>query len=359
MLKEHYWIEQWAKVRQDEMVRFPETFDIHEVYLKEMTREDFETAFQNIWQVFNDIYGAIAIAPATFGLPLYECDVYSRYSTQARTSRIAPFRPAELLFNLFTSGEVTGGALVVDSHLFKQVNGVKNLPILFERLGDYGFYFEGLKAFKVGNSVVEMTYPDNPNLLTVLKRMADKAKMANRILDFYSCHYKLFKDDEQTADYGLGADMVADKMHTDEERQFVFELDGILRSKGYFSQALDWNEGPTFAYYGKESELKSKGPYHFLLVSWKTKLMLYLRIRNVSKCLDFLEDCPETVKAIFRWGDKGCAKRVEKSCTFGQEYTFEGKTYWRCGCCNAPFYFSPKIEDIPYYMTLIELGLKK
>jgi len=32
---------------------------------------------------------------------------------------------------------------------------------------------------------------------------------------------------------------------------------------------------------------------------------------------------------------------------------------WRCGCCSAPFYFSPIKDDIPHYIKLVELGLKK
>ncbi|GAU76730.1 hypothetical protein [Fusibacter sp. 3D3] len=77
-------------------------------------------------------------------------------------------------------------------------------------------------------------------------------------------------------------------MHTEEEKKFVYEMDAILKNRGDFSQKLDWNEGPTYVYYGKESELKSKGPYQFLMVSWKTKLLLFLRIRNAAKCMAYL-----------------------------------------------------------------------
>ncbi len=236
---------------------------------------------------------------------------------------------------------------------------LKNTGILFERLSDYGFYFEGLNGFKIKKKNIELTFPDNANVLAVLKLMADKANHTSRLNDFYTCHYKIFKDDLYTADYGRGADMVADKMHSEEEKRFVFEMDLVLKKMGYLSQALDWNEGPTYAYYGKESELKSKGPYHFLMVSWKTKLLLFLRIRNATKCLDYLKTCPDTVKQVFLWSDSGCKKRIEKSCQIGQEYTIDGTTYWRCGCCNAPFYFSPRIEDISYYLELVRIGLMK
>ena len=76
-------------------------------------------------------------------------------------------------------------------------------------------------------------------------------------------------------------------------------------------------------------------------------------------CLDYLKHCPDTVKQIFLRGDSGCKNRLNGTCKFGQEYSIDGDTYWRCGCCNAPFYFKPIKEDIPHYIKLVELGLKK
>lgn len=359
LLNGNYWIEEWAKVRQDEMVSLPNKIEIHSDFLHAINKDDFTTAFHNIWQMFSNIYGDITKLPSTFEMPLYKLEAYTSFTSQARESRNAPYRPLKFLFNLLISGKLHNDVLMVDINQFKAVNDVKNIRVLFEKLSEYGFFFDGLKDFKINKIDIEISYPDNPNILTVLKSIADKVNHTNRLTDFYSCHYKLLKDDICTADYGLGADIIADKMHTEEEKIFVYEMDAVLKNSGYFSQNLDWNEGPTYAYYGKESELKSKGPYQFLMVSWKTKLLLFLRIRNAAKCMAYLKECPESVKQIFLWSDSGCAKYVNKSCKIGQEYTIDDTTYWRCGCCNAPFYFSPRIEDIPYYFELVKLGLKK
>lgn len=353
------WITEWAKIRQDEVVDCPERFDLHSCYLQHMSEEELFDAFFSVSQLFKTIYRDVQAFPESFGMPLHERSVYNQFSTQARESRNAPYRPIKLLYDLLNSGELCSEQLVVDVSQFKLVNDVKHLPKLFERLSEYGFYIEGLKHNKIANATLEISYPDNACMLIVLKLMASKASNTNRLTDFYSCHYKLFKDDMTTANYGLGADQVADKMHAEHDKQFVYEMDALLKDRGYFSQALDWNEGPTYAYYEKESELKSKGPYHFMLVSWKSKLLLYLRIRNAEKCMAYLETCPDTVKAVFKWGDIGCAKRMEKSCISGQTYTIDGTEYWRCGCCNAPFYFEPRLEDIPHYLELVKLGAKK
>lgn len=354
-----YWIQEWAKVRQDEVVRLPENLDVHECFLKLISKADFDAAFREAWELYNSIYADIAKQPEAFGMPLFRSEDYGDFTTQARDSRSAAYRPLHLLYNLLITGDFEDGVFMTATDKFKAMNKVKNVPVLLERLGDYGFFFEGLKNFKPSDQGILMYYPDNANVITVLKLMADKARLTNRLNDFFSCHYRLFQDDMNTVNYGHGADVVADKMHTKEEQEFVYEMDATLREMGYFSQPKAWNEGPGYAYYDKESAMKANGPYHYWMLSWKTKLVLYLRIRNASKCLAYLNQCPDTVKRIFLSGDSGCSKRLNGSCQFGQEYTVDENTYWKCGCCNAPFYFSPIREDIPHYIKLVELGLEK
>ncbi|WP_313563477.1 hypothetical protein [Ruminiclostridium cellobioparum] len=354
-----YWIQEWAKVRQDEVVRLPENFDVHECFLKLVSKADFEIAFREIWGIYTSIYSDIAKFPETFGMPLYKPEDFNCFTTQARDSRNAAYRPFSLLYNLLISGDFQNGDFLIDVTDFKAINKIKNVHHLFKRLGDYGFFFEGLKNYKVTNQRILMFYPDNANIMHVLKLMADKAYITSRLNDFYCCHYKLFQDDMNTVNYGNSADIVADKMHTKEEQEFVYTIDAVLREKGYFTQPKAWNEGPGYAYYDKESVMKANGPYHYWMLSWKTKLVLYLRIRNASKCLEYLKHCPDTVKQIFLRGDSGCKKRLDGTCQSGQEYTIDGITYWRCGCCNAPFYFSPIKHDIPHYIKLVEIGLKK
>jgi hypothetical protein len=358
-MEDIYWIQEWAKLRQNEVVRLPENFEIHDCFLKHIKRDDFELAFKEMWNIYINIYGDIADFPERFGMPLYKRADYKSFTVQERESRSAPYRPLKLLFNLLISGNLESGNLIIDTNAFKAVNDVKNVHNLFERLSDYGFLFEGLKNFKVTKQNIIVIYPDNANVLVVLKLMADKANKTNRLNDFLCCHYKLFQDDMNTVNYGYGADIVADKMHTEQEKQFIYSMDAVLREKGYLTNTRGWNEGPGYAYYEKESDMKTRGPYHYLMLSWKTKLVLYLRIRNASKCLEYLEQCPDTVKQMFLWSDNGCNNRRSGTCKMGQEYTIDGNTYWKCGCCNAPFHCSPNIEDISHYIKLVEIGLRK
>lgn len=354
-----YWIHEWAKIRQAEVVRLPDSLNVHNCFLNSISKTEFDSVFREIWNMYVNIYGDILKSPERFGMPLYKIEEYNCFSTQARASRIAPYRPFHLLYNMLITGVYVNGDFIVDNNKFKAINKVKNVHILFERLSDYGFFFEGLKNYNVMNQDITMLYPDNPILMLVLKLMADKAYIMNRLDNFFCCHYKLFQDDMNTVNYGYGADVVADKMHTKEEQEFIYAMDNELKNKGYFAHLRGWNEGPGYAYYDKERIMKSKGPYLYWLLSWKTHLILYLRIRNVSKCLEYIKQCPDSMRQIFLHGDSGCENRVKGTCKFGQEYTIDGITYWKCGCCNAPFYFHPIKEDIPHYIRLVELGGEK
>ena len=39
MTENIYWIQEWAKVRQDEVVRLPNSFEVHDIFLNHMSKE--------------------------------------------------------------------------------------------------------------------------------------------------------------------------------------------------------------------------------------------------------------------------------------------------------------------------------
>jgi len=354
-----YWVQEWGRVRQKEIVRYPKSFIIHQAYTTMLSKEDLIVAFEEIWNLYFEVYGEITQSPEEFGMPLHKIEDFNAFTRQARESRSAPYRPFNLLYHLFLSGEFINSDFIVDIKTFREKKTIKNQQYIFKAFENYGFTFEGLKSEKISKQDIRIEYPDNKNVIIVLKIMAEKANATDKLNDFLSCHYKLFQDDINTANYGDGADIVADKMHTDDEKNIIFKVDSLLSKKGYFSKEKSWNEGLGYAYYDKENTMLRNGPYHYWLLSWKTELILYLRIRNASRCLDYLKRCPESIKDIFRKSDEGCDSRKLGTCKFGQEYNFEDKMHWKCGCCNASFYFKPVEEDIPHYIKLLEIGLKK
>lgn len=357
------WISVWARLREDEVIPIPIKYRIHPDFLKQISMDEFVTAFTQIHTLFRQIYHEIALSPEEYGTPLYEKDRYRVFSPQWRASGSIPYRPFELLYYLLISGELAGQEVCVSLNKFIMSNTVKNVHFLFRIFNDYGFYFNGLKNYKLTKEDVYISYPDNSNILLVLKMMADKAYNTNRLVDFLCCNFRLFQDNMNTSIVDNCADAIADRVPIETEKEFVYKMDETLMSMGMSRKPYGGFEGYGLAYYDTEKAMNAKSPYTFRMVSRdsdiensfhdKERLLLMLRIRHVDKCLDYLNHCPDSVKKIFRFSDPGCSNRP---CNKGVAYVFEDNSYWRCGCCAPAFIFKPKIEDIPHYIKLVELG---
>jgi len=103
-MEQVYWVQEWAKIRQDEVVRLPDNFNVHSCFLNSISKAEFHSVFKELWDLYINIYGDIVKSPERFGMPLYNIEEYNCFSTQARDSRTAPYRPFHLLFNMLISG---------------------------------------------------------------------------------------------------------------------------------------------------------------------------------------------------------------------------------------------------------------
>jgi len=133
---------------------------------------------------------------------LYEKEKYRWFSRAWNESGQAPYRPFVLLYNLFTSGDIHDNAINVPIKKFKGIKPpskyltgfsqvIKKPHLLFNKLANYGFTFEGLQNNKVTDNDIVISYPDNSKLLYLLKMLADKAGNTNRLSDFLCCSFRL------------------------------------------------------------------------------------------------------------------------------------------------------------------------
>jgi hypothetical protein len=373
-----YWIYDWAKFRQDEVIRVPQEHKVHKDFTRHSDKNEIISAFTQINSLYTNIYSGIAKFPEEFGMPLYEKGKFRHFSQEWRDSGQAPYRPFLLLYNLFVCGNLNGSVVNVSIEKYKNIKPlpkymsafdlkVKNPQFLFNKLSDYGFLFEGLKNNKIAGNDIIISYPDNAVLLYLFKMLADKANNTNRLEDFLCCSFRLLQDDMQTADYGNVEDMV-DRVHKEAEKEFVYKMDKALMAIGLFRNLYSGYEGMGLRYYRSEKSMESKGPYSFIMVSRSEdisdfraeKMWLGLRIRNVSNCIEYLETCPDSVKRIFtKENDQGCGKLNDNSCKHGVAYNIKEKKYWRCACCRPAFCFKPNVKDIQHYIKLVMLGEKK
>ena len=254
---------------------------------------------------------------------------------------------------------------MADTAEIGEINRVKKTGSLIKAMENYGFVFSGIKNYRLSSgSFMEVAYPDNPNIVAVLSLLAKKTRntQLKDVKNYFShmntfgngfigWNYKMLSEDMHTCTLGKGCDYVADKMHSEADRDVIFIMDQLLTERGYARKKGDFNEGPSIRYYRNAAKV-----YAYALTSDRGHLYLELRIRNAENCLEFLRECPDRIADMFRHSDSGCQNRVQKTCRSGIKYMFEGQEKWHCGCCGAPFKLHPCKEDIGYYFKLMELG---
>ncbi|MCL2774189.1 MAG: hypothetical protein FWD71_12680 [Oscillospiraceae bacterium] len=362
------WVSVWARLRQDEVIQIPQEYAVNTDFTAHADISEIKSLFVQINTLYINIYGDIAEQPEKYGMPMHPKDKHRIFSQQWRDSGQAPYRPFILLYNLFICGNMSENNVIrVPAATFKSMNTVRQIHFLFGKLTEYGFVFEGLRNNKFSDGDIMISYPNNAALLSLFKTLAEKARNTDRLDDFLNCHFRLLQDSMNTANYGNGADDVADRVHTEAEKEFVYKMDEALISKGIFRKPYGGFECRGLAYYDTQKAMETKKPYLYRMVSRTPdiehniyegeKLQLMLRVRNVEKCIEYIKTCPDSIQEIFTHDDSGCAHRA--NCNMGVAYTFNGVSYWKCGCCAPPLRFKPKISDIPHYIKLVELGEKK
>lgn len=374
-MKNNYWVCHFAERRQDQLIQIPHDYKIHPDFMLLAGEDEIRAAFSRLHALYFQIFEGIAESPEEFGMPLYSKEEYRNFSQQCRDSEQATFRPFVLLYHLFTCGDIKGQSIMVSIEKFKAVKPrpthtrtfsekITNAQYLFKKLTDCGFIFEGLKNNKTTEQDIVVSYPDDTLTLHLWKTLAEKAKNIDCLIDFLHCSFRLLQENMHTGGYSALEGFI-DTFPVEAEKEFVLKMDEALLSIGLL-------RGETGYYYRTESFIKQKGPYSFRMANvnqlnpWNTEIKpekaeLGLRIRNVYHCMEYLKTCPDSVKRIFtEKSDNGCQRRRDHICIHGVSYEIDGQKYWRCACCDPAFRFrQPKIEDIPHYIKLVELGEKK
>jgi hypothetical protein len=296
---------------------------------------------------------------------------------KALSSKWAPYRFFDVLINILISGHIEDGVLIVKDpekiieanktqKMIKAVDHkLQNVDALYSQFDRYGLFLEGLKKFKFTKDTAQviLNYPDDPDFLVVLKWMADKAHNFGRRWDFMLCQYRLLQDGIDSATYGLGADYIADRLHTKEEQDCVYKLDAALREIGYIthlsSAGYTTKTGYDSLFYYKNEQDKGTLDKSDFRLRAEQKLNLRIRIKNVQNAVEHIKHCSDELREIFIPGDAGCGSRpgcTKQGLGGGQEYVLDGLTYWKCGCHGGKFItFQPRSEDVADYIKLAEL----
>lgn len=360
-----YWIERWSELRKKELISFPKEFPIHDVYQKLYTCEELKSGFEELHEIFLQIYEDILVDPVGMRLPVYDMSEYGYFSKEARVSREESYKFAKILYVLGYSGELKqNGELCISVSKLKEqckVLKITNISVLLNTLINYGIVVEGLINGKIKNDTnITISFPDNKSVIITLYILAVKSRNINRFEDFCRLNFRLFEDDWSTIRYSNEVDTVADLYHSEQDRTVARLIHRELIKRKYYYNFQNWNEGPQIRYYQKEGDCKRNANASFWLTSMDTEMKFYFRIADMDKALEYIRGCPGSVISSFLVSDTGCDKRIAESCVSGVSYQLKDKTIWRCGCCNPNFQVVPSIEDYLYYINAVETtGNKK
>ena len=384
-----YYVSQWALLRKSELIELPEDFDIHPDYLQVLSKEKIISVVKSIRQLFKNVFQDIADSPERFKLPLIEIIAEERTKmgappAKALSSKWAPYRFFDVLINILISGHIENGLLIVKNpekiieankteKMIKAVDHkLQNIDALYSQFERYSLFLEGLKNFKFTKDTVQVTlnYPDDTDFLIVLKWMADKAHKFGRRCDFMLCQYRLLQDGIDSINYGLGADYIADRLHTKDEQDFIYKLDTALRENGYITHidgaGYTTETGYDSLYYYENEQDKGNLDKSNFRLRAERNLNLRIRVKNIQNGLEHIKQCSDELRRFFIPGDNGCGNRINceekfrkgKGTMFGggQEYIIDGTKYWKCGCHGGKFItLQPRIEDIVDYIKLTKL----
>ncbi|MDF2686509.1 MAG: hypothetical protein K0S55_1691 [Clostridia bacterium] len=345
-------IKDWAIISRNEMPDIPKELEIHPDFLRELSKEEFEKTFRFLWDLFYGIFTDVSKDPQHFGVSSEDAD---KPMTGAEAFIVS--NHVKMLDLLSGIGKLQDNSLIINAQDFKKHNKLKNVNIIFSILTEYGFNFDGLSNNKVTTKVEEFTvsYPENPSVIKVLYLVAKKTRgIMSMYYLFRQWSFRLLADGFDAYNYKSIYLNLYDILHKEKDRQFLEAFNSAMLSRGYKTENYP-GRGPSHISYFKNSV---KDPYLFgvWLVSG-SDLIIALRIRNIEKCLPYLDECSERIKNVFRTSKKGCGN---PNCNAMLRYVYEGKEVQRCaGCCGTAFELETDIEDIPHYIRLVELGYNK
>lgn len=358
-----YWIQRWSQLRKKELISYPDDFPIHDIYRTIDTQEGLMSGFRELHEIFERCYEDILNDPAAMLLPVYDRNDYGYFSKEARDSREKSYQYAKVFYVLGYSGqwEQNGELWIQADQLKEQCKALKitNIDKFLKILSNYGFMTEGLVNGKIKNNTdIRISYPDNPHVMAAFYILAAKSKNTDRFQDFCRLNYRLFAGDWNTAEHGGGIDAVSDLFHSEQERKTAQKIHEELIKRKYVYNFQEWNEGPQIRYYQKEGDRNRNTNASFWLTSMDTELILYFRISNMDQAIAYIQNAPQSVIRNFLVSDTGCANRISGKCKSGISYQLDGKTIWRCGCCNPNFQVAPDMQDYLYYINAAELAGK-
>ena len=342
------------------MCEIPAAFPVLPEYLCGLTEPEFCEAFAQLEKLMAAVYDHLIRYPESVGLTVRDRKtgewklqssqhiscvkkllyVLGRFSRpEGNGLHIAMHDLMNAYMTYYSNSSVELAEVIKESGKEKQEKffAAKHMRMVFGCLTTFGFVFDGLDVPET--QALEMRYPENPAVLTVLHAFAS-AKIC-RIsfgFDFVKCNYRVFAH-PQDGKLPL-CDLYSYQLLSEENKAFLTRLNGELEKIGttYGECEGGWYHGTLPCDYNYKNKVR-------ILQNMESGLLPHVVLRfgkKAEKMGRFIESLPEEYKSLVQ-KCRGCRKG---ECDHRIPVTADGK---KLNICNvAWWYFPPEEKAIPY-----------
>lgn len=339
------------------MCVIPESFPVLDEYLHGRSSDEFCRAFRQFEKILTDIYLFLLEHPESVGLTVRDKKT-GEWKVQS-SQHISCVK--KLLYVLGRFGDPVGDALNISMNIMMNAYmtyypntsveladtikefdkekqdkyySSKHMQAVFDCLTQFGFRFNSMET-----PMLEIRYPQNPAVLTVLQAFAS-AKIC-RIsfgFDFTKCNYRVFA---HPADARLPlCDLYSYQLLSDENKAFLSALNEELEKIGttYGECAGGWYSGTLPCDYNYKNKVR-------ILQNIENGLLPHVVLRfgkKAEKMGKFIESLPEEYKGLVQ-KCRGCKKG---ECDHRIPVMVNGKKQIICNV--AWWYFPAHMKAIPY-----------
>jgi len=340
--------------------------------LKPGLPETFRDHFKNLCGIMKSIYADMAMRPEGYGVMLLT--VNETDHNRARDSYRTIHRLGDILYALFTSGEVKNNCMTTNAAKFNAaVKKISKYGLLLNRLCDFGFTVSNFNGETIDKKAESFTveYPDSSEIIGALKfycdewfdyfkihkgninARKDKNNPIKLSAENYRHHFYRF-------DYKMTADMAQIPMITWVNEEADFQGYGIKLkefNEAFFKESLNYKD----IRFDGDYNLKSKRIARITQTAYGAlgtrTFKLSIKLPSPDKSMDAIMQMPESVKELFK---KDWCGHCQKECAFRLRWKYDGNQ--REGCAYHCFNFGDFDKKlVPGYWRMLELqyGLKK
>lgn len=343
-----YLCQKHAEERKNKIVKIPVSTKIADEYLCGLDNSDFIKIFSNLQDIAISVYRDMINDPEGYGLKMLPI-------TAGSVNLVSCFGNVLYAFGKF--GKLNDTELIINLDSYKREVKKHKYNKIQSKLQDFGFIikeFNG-KSFEKGITDFSISYPDNPNMITVIKAFSEAVKpyIDNATTDKYYIDdiFNLFTyrplEDKTKQKHETMFLMMTD-YYNESVRNILYSFHEKIKYIGFKYESL----------YGSLGYLKNGSRrISFGYGSTADNINMRIIFNNIDKIIDIVKSSSPNIKNPFYSSSChfcGGQSNFEKPCPKRTVHEIDGQTFYNCKMVSFVFNDIQK-EDLDVLVKLIKI----